>query len=68
MSLMARLRRQSTMTGLGACFFIGGVLLLFIALYHDAARAGPLLWIAGASLIAAVACWVASARAETPKT
>jgi hypothetical protein len=66
MSLMSRLRRQSTMTGLGACLFLGGLLLVFVVLYHEAARAGPLPWIAGALLIAAVACWVASARAETP--
>jgi hypothetical protein len=64
MSLKARLKRQSTMTGLGACLFIGGVVVLFVALYHETARAGPLPWIAGALLLGTIACWAASARAE----
>jgi len=39
------------------------VLVLFLALYHDADRAGALLWTAGLLLVATVACWIASARA-----
>ena len=65
--LGAGLKKQSTMTGLGACLFVAGVVLLFIVLYHEAARTGPLLWIAGALLIGTVLCWVASAEAETPR-
>ena len=56
------LMKQSTLTGLAACLFTGGVVVLFLALYHDASRGGPLLWIAGLLLIATVACWIASAR------
>jgi hypothetical protein len=64
MSLPARLKRQSTLTGLGACLFAAGVVLFFVALYHDATRGGPLLWIAGFLLIATVACWIAAAKAR----
>jgi hypothetical protein len=55
--------KQSTLTALAACLFTAGVVLLFVVLYHDAMRAGALTWIAAVLLIAAVACWVASARA-----
>jgi hypothetical protein len=58
-----RLPRQSTLTGLAACLFTSGVVLLFIALFLAADRGGPLLWVAGLLLIATVACWIASARA-----
>jgi len=58
-----RLPKHSTLTGLAACLFIGGVLVLFLALYHDADRAGALLWTAGLLLVATVACWIASAKA-----
>jgi hypothetical protein len=59
---MARIK-QSTLTALAACLFIAGVVLLFVVLFHDAIRAGVLMWIAIALLVAAVASWVASARA-----
>jgi hypothetical protein len=55
--------KQSTLTALAACLFTAGLVLLFVVLYHDAMRAGAFLWIAGAMLVAAIACWVASARA-----
>ena len=55
--------KQSTLTALAACLFTAGVVLLFVLLYHDAMRAGALMWIAVALLIAAVVSWVASARA-----
>jgi len=55
--------KQSTLTALAACLFAAGVVLLFVVLYHDAMRAGALMWIAGTLLVVAVACWVASARA-----
>ena len=58
-----RLPKQSTLTGLAACLFTGGVLVLFLALYHDADRGGALLWTAGLLLVATVACWIASAKA-----
>jgi hypothetical protein len=63
MSLMAGLKRQSTLTSLGACLFTAGVALVFIVLYHETARTGPLPWIAGALLIGTVVCWAASAGA-----
>jgi hypothetical protein len=66
MSLQARLKQQSTLTGLSACLFVGGLVFFFVALYHDAARSGPLLWIAGLLLIATIACWIAAARARNP--
>jgi hypothetical protein len=66
MSLPARLKRQSTLTGLAACLFVGAVVFLFVALYHDASRGGALLWIAGLLLIATLACWIAAARARDP--
>jgi hypothetical protein len=62
-SLSDRLPRQSTLTGLAACLFTGGVVLLFVALFHAADRRGPLLWVAGLLLIATIACWIVSARA-----
>jgi hypothetical protein len=55
--------KQSTLTALAACLFTAGLVLLFVALYHGAGRAGALMWTAGAMLVAAIACWVASARA-----
>ena len=57
--------KQSTLTALAACLFTAGLVLLFVVLYHDAMRAGALMWIAVVLLIAAVACWIASARAES---
>ena len=55
--------KQSTLTALAACLFTAGLVLLFVVLYHDAMRAGALMWIAVVLLIAAVGCWIASARA-----
>jgi len=63
MSLPTHLKKQSTLTGLSACLFTGGVALLFLALYHDASRGGALLWLAGLLLLGTIACWIASARA-----
>jgi len=57
------LKKQSTLTGLSACLFVAGIIVFFIALYHDASRGGPLLWIAGLLLIGTIGCWIASARA-----
>jgi hypothetical protein len=57
--------KQSTLTALAACLFTAGLVLLFVVLYHDAMRAGALMWIAVVLLIAAVACWIASARTES---
>ena len=63
MPLPAQLKRQSTLTGLSACLFVAGLVVFFVALYHDATRGGPLLWIAGLLLVGTVACWIAAARA-----
>ena len=54
--------RQSTLTGLSACLFAAFVVVLFLVLYREAARTGPLLWIAGLLLIATVVSWIAAAR------
>jgi hypothetical protein len=62
-SFSQRLPKQSQLTGLAACLFTGGVVLLFFVLYHDAIRSGPLMWLAVVLLIGSLACWVASARA-----
>jgi hypothetical protein len=59
---MARIK-QSTLTALAACLFTAGVVLLFVVLFHDGMRAGALMWITIALLVAAVGSWVASARA-----
>jgi len=61
--MASSLPKQSTLTGLAACLFTAGVVVLFLVLYHDAKRGGPLLWVAGLLLIATIACWIASARA-----
>jgi uncharacterized membrane protein HdeD (DUF308 family) len=60
---MTLVKNQSMLTGLAACLFLAGVVLLFVVLFHEAMRGGPLPWITGVVLIAAGACWAASARA-----
>ena len=55
--------KQPTLTGLSATLFGAAVVLLFLALYHDADRNGPLLWSAVLLLIATVASWLAAASA-----
>ena len=64
MSLAARLKQRSTLTGLSAILFVVGVTFLFWALFHDATRNGPALWGGLVLLIATVGCWAAAARAE----
>ena len=64
MSLRERLAKSSTFTGLAACFFVAGVVLLFVVLFHETMRAGPAPIIAGVLLIGAVACWAAAVRAR----
>ena len=59
---MARIK-QSTLTALAACLFLAGVVLLFVVLFHEAMRAGVLMWVTVALLVAAVVSWIASARA-----
>ncbi len=63
MSLNSSLRQQSTRTGLGAGLFLAGVVVLFIALFHDGSGARQLLWIAAALIVGAVVSWIASVRA-----
>jgi hypothetical protein len=55
--------KQSTLTGLSATLFGAAVVLLFLALYHDADRNGPILWSAVLLLIATVVSWLAAANA-----
>lgn len=57
--------KQSTLTGVAALLFAGGLILLFAALYRDAAHGGPLLWVGLALLVATIGCWFAAARADT---
>ena len=57
--------KQSTLTGVAALLFAGGLILMFAALYRDAAHGGPLLWVGLALLVATIGCWFAAARADT---
>jgi hypothetical protein len=57
--------KQSTLTGIAALLFAGGLILMFAALYRDAAHGGPLLWVGLALLVATIGCWFAAARADT---
>ena len=59
--------KSSTLTGLAAVLFGGGVVALFAALYRGAANSGPLLWIALALLVATVLCWFAAARTDSQR-
>lgn len=68
MSLRARLARRSTWTGLGALFFTVGIVLLFVVLFHETTRSGPLAIITAALLVGAFASWIAAARAGSPKS
>ena len=52
--------KQSTLTGIAALLFAGGLIL-----YRDAAHGGPLLWVGLALLVATIGCWFAAARADT---
>ena len=61
--IMTVMINQSMLTGLAACLFLAGIVLLFVVLFHEAMRGGPLPWITGVLLVAAGACWAASARA-----
>jgi hypothetical protein len=63
MQIMTLVKNQSMLTGLAACLFLVGVVLLFVVLFHEAMRGGALPWITAMVLIAAGACWAASARA-----
>ena len=56
--------KQSTLTGVAALLFAGGLILMFAALYRDAAHGGPLLWIGLVLLVATVMCWFMAARGE----
>jgi hypothetical protein len=57
--------KQSTLTGIGAVLFAAGLVLLFAALFRDAAHGGPLLWTGLVVLAATFGCWFAAAKAET---
>jgi hypothetical protein len=60
---MMLFKNQAMLTGLGACLFLAGLVLLFVVLFHEAMRGGALPWITAVLLVAAGACWAASARA-----
>jgi len=57
--------KRSTLTGVAALLFAGGLILMFAALYRDAAHGGPLLWVGVTLLAATIGCWFAAARADT---
>lgn len=57
--------KSSTLTGIAAVLFCCGLVVLFAALFRDAAHGGPLLWIGLALLVATVICWFAAARANS---
>ena len=62
MTLVERLRQQSTLTGLAAALFASSVILLFVALYNQTWRG---LWMIAVALFAAtVLCWIAAAQWE----
>jgi hypothetical protein len=56
--------KQSTPTGVAALLFTAGLVLVFVALYRDAAHRGPLLWVGLTLLAATVGCWFATSRAD----
>jgi len=56
--------KSSALTGIAAVLFGCGLVALFAALYRDATRGGPLLWIGLALLAATVICWFLAARAQ----
>ena len=56
--------KQSTLTGVAALLFAGGVILMFAAMYRDAAHGGPLLWVGLTLLVPTIGCWFAAARAD----
>ena len=66
MLLLEPLRQRSALSGLGAVLFASGVVLLFVALYKDAADTAwsPLPIVALCVLAAAVVCWIAAAQGE----
>lgn len=57
--------KPSTLTGVAALLFAGGLVLLFAALYRNAAHGGPLLWVGLTLLAATIGCWFAASRADT---
>jgi len=57
--------KQSTLTGAGAVLFAAGIVLLFTALFRDAAHGGLLLWAALIVLAGTFGCWFAAAHAES---
>ena len=59
---------SSTLTGLAAVLFCCGLVVLFAALYRNAANGGPLLWIGLALLVATVVCWFLAARGQSAST
>jgi multisubunit Na+/H+ antiporter MnhB subunit len=65
---MSLLTRRSTYAALGACFFIAGVVLMFVVLYHEPMRQGAGPIITAVFLIGALACWIASARMRNPQS
>jgi hypothetical protein len=71
-SNMERLKRRSTLTGIGNVLFAAGLILLFVCLFNDASRTGfnPRLAVALCLLAATAVCWIAAAlwAQETEET
>ena len=64
MSLGQRLKRRSTLTGIAAVLFATGLVLLFVALFRNAAHPGALLWAALTLLALTEALWQVAAEAS----
>jgi hypothetical protein len=57
--------KSSTMTGVAAVLFGGGIVALIAAIFrYSDQRGGPLVWVALALLAATVVCWFAAARVQ----
>jgi hypothetical protein len=56
---------QSTLTGAAVVLFAAGLLLMFSAMFRDAAHGGPMLWTGLVVLVVTIGCWFAAARAGT---
>ena len=59
---LSALRRLPTLDGLAALLFASGIGALLLALYNDAGRQGPYLYVALTLLAATFVCWIAAAK------
>ena len=63
MAIVARLKRQSTLTGVAAVTFTAAVVLLLVALFRNAdAHGGRLFWVATGLFLLTIVLWFGAAR------